>query len=154
MSPPAIQMHHNRSGTAEVAAHLRTCDASFIPLLSQSVDLDTYAAKIVARADRFEAWTDGRLAGLVAAYCNDPALRVCFVTSVSVVPDCQGHGIASRLLGACVAYARRAGFKHVELEVDGHNTAAAGLYRKQGFAAVGMRDDSLILQLAFEGAPE
>jgi ribosomal protein S18 acetylase RimI-like enzyme len=154
MSAPAIQLHRNRSGTAEVAEHLRACDASFARPLSQRVDLDTYAAKIVTRAERFEAWTGGRLAGLVAAYCNDPARRVCFVTSVSVVPDCQGRGIASHLLAACVAHARRAGFKHVELEVDGHNTAAAGLYRRQGFAEVGMREYSQILQLAFQGTPE
>lgn len=148
MSAPAIDLHRNHAGAAEVAAHLRACDASFVPPLSERIDIDTYSAKIVDQAERFEAWTDGRLAGLVAAYCNDPARRACFVTSVSVVPDCQGRGIASRLLGACVAHARRAGFKHVELEVNHHNTAAADLYRKQGFAAVDSRDCSQILQLA------
>lgn len=140
-------VERNRAGAAEVGAHLRECDASFVPPLSERVDLDAYAEKLVSRAERFEAWSDDRLAGLVAAYCNDSERRAAFVTSVSVLPAWQGHGLASRLLQACIEYAQQAGFERVELEVDLRNTAAAPLYRKHGFTITSTRERTLILQL-------
>lgn len=140
-------LERNRADAAEVSAHLRACDASFVPPLGERVDLDAYAAKIVAQAERFEAWAGDSLAGLVAAYCNDPTRRIAFVTSVSVLPARQGHGLASRLLQDCIADVRRAGFERVELEVDSHNAPAARLYRKFGFEPAGAHDRTQRLRL-------
>ena len=82
---PLVHIHRNRASAAEIDAHLRACDDSFAPALSRRVDIDAYASKIAARAERFEAWANDRLVGLLAAYCNDPERRVAFVTSVSVM---------------------------------------------------------------------
>jgi GNAT superfamily N-acetyltransferase/2-polyprenyl-3-methyl-5-hydroxy-6-metoxy-1,4-benzoquinol methylase len=125
---------HNRASAAEVAAHLRSCDSSFVPPLSERVEIGGYAQKLVAHAERFEVWCDNRLAGLVAAYCNDVERRAAFVTTVSVLPPWRGQGLGSRLLRACIQHVRQAGFERVELEVDLRNTAAVLLYRKHGFA--------------------
>ena len=58
----------NRGTEAQIVEHLRKCDANFVPALSERVSLDEYARKIVEQAVRFEAWADGELIGLVAAY--------------------------------------------------------------------------------------
>ena len=98
------------------------------------MDLAAYADRIVRHAERFEAWSGPQLAGLVAAYCNDPQGHRAFITSVSVLPAWQGHGIASRLLRECLQFVRAAGVEAIELEVHEANVAALGLYRRHGFA--------------------
>lgn len=134
MNATAPKITRNRAEAAQVAAHLAACDATFIPPLSARVDLAAYADRIVRHAERFEAWSGPQLTGLVAAYCNDSNGRRAFITSVSVLPDWQGRGIASRLLRECVQFIRAAGFESVELEVHEANDAALGLYRRHGFA--------------------
>ena len=44
------------------------------------------------------------LVGLVAAYCNASDRRLAFVTSVSVLPDWSGQGLASRLIKDCICH--------------------------------------------------
>lgn len=147
MTHAPFVLQRNRADAAEVGAHLRACDASFVPPLGERVDLDGYAARIVARAERFEAWDQDRLAALVAAYCNDPARRMAFVTSVSVLPSRQGRGLASRLLRECIDHVRLGGFERIELEVDSRNTIAARLYHRHGFEPVGAHDHTRRLRL-------
>lgn len=134
MNDAAPQIARNRGDAAQVAAHFDACDAQFIPPLSARVDLGAYIERIVRHAERFEAWSGQQLTGLVAAYCNDEQRCRAFITSVSVLPAWQGHGIASRLLRECVQFVRSAGFESIELEVHEANDAALGLYRKHGFA--------------------
>ena len=142
-----VQFHRNRASAAEIDAHLSMCDDSFVPPLSRRVEIDAYAAKIVARAERFEAWADDRLVGVLAAYCNNPERRMAFVTSVSVVPGWQGRGIAARLLQACIEHVSEAGIECIELDVDPRNSSATLLYKKHGFSVANNGERTLTLQL-------
>ena len=143
-----IEIHRNRAGAAAIDAHLRACDDSFVPALSRRVEIDAYAATIMARAERFEAWSGDHLIGLLAAYCNDPAQRVAFVTSVSVAPLWQGRGIASRLLRDCIEHVRRSGMQRIELEVDVRSSAATYVYKKHGFSVASTDEQTQTMQLA------
>lgn len=134
MNQADLEIVRNRADAIQVAAHLRACDGAFVPSLSQRVDVDAYATKIVQRAVRFEAWSSQEMAGLVAVYCNAAERRTAFVTSVSVLPRLHGKGIASRLLDACVEYIREMDVERVELVVDTRNEAAKRLYKRHGFA--------------------
>lgn len=137
----------SKADVAQIAAHLQACDAAFVPPLSGRVDIDAYARKIDDKAQRFEAWHDGELVGLVAAYCNAPDRSVAFVTSVSVLPDWQGRGIASHLLENCIGHIRELGFARIELEVDSGNGAARALYEKHGFIVGSTEGRSVIMTL-------
>lgn len=144
----------NRATAADIAAHLRACDAAFLPVLSERLDIDVYAEKLVQRAERFEAWIDSGLAGLVAAYCNAPEKSVAYITNVSVLPRWTRQGIAMQLLGSCVAYARRSGFATCGLQVALDKVHAVSLYEKHGFKVV-RRDGGLlemVLDLKLESA--
>lgn len=147
MNPASVEIRRNQACTAEVSAHLRACDAAFVPPLSQRVALDDYAEKIVSRAERFEAWSGACVVAFLAAYCNDLERRTAFVTSVSVLPPWHGKGIASRLLQACIEYVRESGFERIELEVELQNTAAFNLYQKYGFEVASAGKHSQILHL-------
>lgn len=127
-----------RASEAEIAAHLRACDDSFLPPLSGRIDIGSYAHKIADKAHCFEAWVNGELAGMVAVYCNAKDRNPAFITSVSVLPGLQGLGIASRLMEDCIAHVHGMGFARLELEVGWGNDAAIALYQKHGFVATGL----------------
>jgi len=144
-----VSIDRNRASVAEIRAHLAACDVEFVPSLSSRVDLDAYARKLAANAERIEAWASGRLIGFVAVYCNDTASGCAYITSVSVLPGRRGHGIASRVLLRCLEHVQKRGFRRVELELDARNHSAARLYRRHGFTPLRSDGTSETLQLTF-----
>ncbi len=125
----------------EIAEHLRACDSDFIPQLSKKTDIAAYAEKIVRNSITFEARRNGLLAGLVAAYMNDEKKQAAFITSVSVLRDFTGAGIAGRLIRNCADLGLKQGFKEIILEVSPENTAALKLYEKNGFEKAGINNN-------------
>lgn len=131
----AAEYRSNTASATEIAAHLKQCDAAFVPALSSRREIDAYAQKIVDHAERFEAWAGGTLAGLVAAYCNDRENHRAYITSVSVLEAWKGRGIAAELLKRCIEHATSSGMRCILLEVGSANRPAIKLYEKLGFVA-------------------
>jgi ribosomal protein S18 acetylase RimI-like enzyme len=124
----------NKATEAEICNHLSSCDAEFVrDLTERGVDIAEYGKKIHTRAVRFEAWSDDVLVGLVAAYCNDLTKQMAYITSVSVLNQWQGKGIAAQLIRRSIEHAESLGMKGISLEVAGDNMPAIGLYEKYGF---------------------
>lgn len=123
----------NKALMVEIAEHLYCCDADFVPPLSGRVKINDYAQKIAEKATRFEAWSGGALVGLVAAYCNDHEKRIAYITSVSVMKEWSGQGIAARLMSWCIEHAKVWGMKQICLEVASDNALAIRLYERSGF---------------------
>jgi len=130
-----VECHLNKASEAEIAEHLHRCDADFVPLLSGRVEINDYARKIASKATRFEAWSGGTLVGLVAAYCNDQEKRIAYITSVSLLKEWVGKGIAARLMSQCIEHVKASGMRQISLEVASDNTPAIKLYEKSGFVA-------------------
>jgi ribosomal protein S18 acetylase RimI-like enzyme len=147
----AVALRVNVATVVEIAEHLAQADDAFLPRLSERVDIREYAAKIVARAERFEAWADGTLVGLVAAYCNDAATGTAYITSVSVIAAHRNQGLASRLVAECLELVRRRHFRHIALEVDRQNLPAVGLYAANGFSFVTGSAGTMRLDLDSQG---
>ena len=63
------------------------------------------------------------------------------ITTVSVAPEARGKGVAKQLMLRLVDAALEAQAEHLTLEVRLSNDAAQSLYRKVGFAPVGIRKD-------------
>jgi 2-polyprenyl-3-methyl-5-hydroxy-6-metoxy-1,4-benzoquinol methylase/ribosomal protein S18 acetylase RimI-like enzyme len=123
----------NRASKTKIIEHLQACDASFSPPLSTRVQIKDYARKIECNAMRFEAWKDDRLVGLVAAYFNDHLRRIAYITSVSIVEEFVGKGVANILLKRCVDYAKSSGIYKISLSVSKKNISAIELYKKNSF---------------------
>lgn len=148
MSATSVEWRVNAADAGLIAAHLRACDDTFVPPLSSRVDIEAYAQKLAARSERFEAWSDGVLVGLLAVYCNDLDSRVAYITNVSVMPVSRGQGIASQLIARCVENVTVIGHAAIELEVDTRNQAAARLYEKHGFLPVRASAQATTLRVA------
>ena len=129
----AVEYRLNNASAEQIAEHLLRCNTDFLPLLSGRVNIKDYAQKIVSKATRFEAWSGGMLVGLVAAYCNDQEKRIAYITSVSVMNERAGKGIAARLMKQCIEYVKASGMRQVSLEVAESNAPAIRLYEKIGF---------------------
>lgn len=145
---PTICINH--ADRAELEVHLTHCDSSFVPPLTDRVNIQHYAEKLIDKSLRFEAWHREQLIGLIAVYCNDPSKLTAFITSVSVLPAWRGHGIAANLLANCLDHVRQLGFAVLKLEVDSRNQTAVALYRKHGFVTAYANGNllELILTLA------
>ena len=128
-----LKFAKNTATSQEVLCHLLGCDATFHPALSSRVILADYAEKISQHAIQFEAWSEGQLAGLVAAYCDDPQKGTAFVSNVSVLPSFTKLGIARQLMAVCHKHAVEAGFSKLSLDVDPNAYPALRLYQSLGF---------------------
>ncbi|MDH3375806.1 MAG: GNAT family N-acetyltransferase [Gammaproteobacteria bacterium] len=129
----AVEFTFMKAAEADITMHLRACDSEFVPPLSSRVDINNYAKKIVSKATRFEAWSGGSLIGLLAAYYNDQKDLFAYITSVSVLKEWAGKGIATRLISRCIEHAKVSGMRQISLEVANDNTAAIRTYEKSGF---------------------
>ena len=147
MMSAAVEFLLNKASAAQIADHLRACDADFVPPLSVRVEITDYARKIESNATRFEAWSDDTLVGLVAAYSNDQENHIAYITSVSVLTAWTGKGIAASLMNQCVGHAEVAGMRRIRLEVESDNTRAIRLYEKSRFIADKVTGAFIIMNL-------
>ena len=129
----------------DIELHLLLCDLQFIPPLSDKVDIESYSNKIYDKAITFEAWSQNKLIGVIAAYFNYEE-QFGFITNVSVDPKWTGKGIAAELLKNCLEYTVNSKFKTVSLEVNKNNGKAIGLYTKFGFEKESQKEDSLTMK--------
>ena len=149
-----IKYLSNKASEAEIAKHLLLCDADFVPPLKNRVEINGYAQKIANNATRFEAWSGSTLVGLVAAYCNDQETRVAYITSVSVLRERVGKGIAANLVSQCIEHAKASGMWQISLEVASDNTPAIKLYEKSGFVAGKTDVPFVTMNLSLESGEE
>jgi ribosomal protein S18 acetylase RimI-like enzyme len=145
-----VEYRLNKASEAEIAEHLWLCNTDFVPPLSGRVEINNFAEKIASKAMRFEAWFGGKLVGLVAVYCNDLEKRIAYITSVSVLRESTGKGIAESLIKQCIEHVKALGMRQVSLEVASDNIPAIRLYKKGGFAAVKKNAPFVTMDLYFE----
>jgi ribosomal protein S18 acetylase RimI-like enzyme len=144
--PDQMQYKIKTATEQEVLFHLEDCSASFIPPLSERINIAEYAKKIYENSMTFEAWEAGVLAGLIAAYFNNTRDRIGFITNVSVVKAFTGLGVASKLLAMCIEHARNNDFLKLKLEVNKNNTPAIRFYSKFGFENQTVKNDVLLME--------
>ena len=130
-----IHFAFNESTLPDLLVHLQRADSSFMPPLSQRVDIPAYASKLLAKALRFEAWAEDELIGLVAVYADHERGQL-FISNVSVEQAWQGQGIARKLMDPVLLHAKTSGIGTLSLEVNPDNQPAIRLYTTLGFESV------------------
>lgn len=79
---------------------------------------------------------DGAIAGAILFLAAGDDMEV---ANVVVAPTARRQGVATRLIAAGVAAAGARAARRILLEVGVDNGAAAALYRRRGFVAIGRR---------------
>ncbi|WP_198120662.1 GNAT family N-acetyltransferase [Massilia rhizosphaerae] len=122
-------------------------DNDFTPRLSVKLDFDVYCRKIAEKAVLFTVYEAGKISGLVAVYCNDSAVDSAFVTMVAVRKSARSTGLGSALLRSSFAYAAKAGFKTMRLEIYKTNPGLRSFYGRLGFTVASESDVSVFMEL-------
>jgi len=63
--------------------------------------------------------------------------HVATIGALAIFPECQGEGIASRMMGRIFIHLRELNIKRLELIVESDNPKAINLYKKLGFEIEG-----------------
>ena len=84
----------------------------------------------------FAALEGDELCGYAGMYT---AAELGEINNIAVDPEYRRRGVATALLSALCAHARKAGLSKLTLEVRASNFAALSLYGKNGFYRVGQR---------------
>jgi ribosomal protein S18 acetylase RimI-like enzyme len=142
-----VEFMSNTASVSQIAEHLSSCDAEFKPRLSDRIEISTYAQKIFDKTVRFEAWSNSTLIGFVAVYCDDMRSHTAFISSVSVLAQWMGRGVASQMIAQCVKHVAHAGMQQISLEVKNDNEVAIALYAKIGFVALKSRLSSVTMEM-------
>jgi ribosomal protein S18 acetylase RimI-like enzyme len=87
---------------------------------------------------------------LIAAYCNDLEKRIAYVTSVSVIKEHMGKGVASNLMHQCIKHMNDLGMSQISLEVASDNPSAIRLYEKCGFISSNVSATFITMSLYLE----
>lgn len=131
-----LEFQRGTASEADINIHLTEASPHFEPPLSSYVDIGAYSKKLHERSVTFEAWEDGRLVGLVAAYFDPHGSGKGFISNCSVLHAYLGEGVAADLLVEALSYAAKAGVSDVELEVRKGNSRAVSFYKKHEFEVV------------------
>jgi GNAT superfamily N-acetyltransferase len=109
-------------------------DTSFEALVARIV-ADFAAKQDPAREQAWIAELDGRRVGCVFCVQGDEPgtakLRILLVH-----PDARGHGLGTRLVDTCTAFAREAGYERMRLWTNDVLAAARHIYLAKGFRLV------------------
>jgi ribosomal-protein-alanine N-acetyltransferase len=82
------------------------------------------------------AWDGDRLAGYIGFLLGGEEAHI---TTIATAPEYQRSGVATALILDGIYAVRGTGVKHLSLEVAAGNEPAQALYRRFGFAPVGVR---------------
>ncbi|MBX3634670.1 MAG: ribosomal protein S18-alanine N-acetyltransferase [Rubrivivax sp.] len=103
---------------------------------------------------------DGGDAGLLGYFVAMPGVDELHLLNITVAPAWQRRGLGSGLLDAVRQHAVDRGLAQLWLEVREGNHRARALYRRRGFAEVGLRrgyypaaggrEDAVVMSLALE----
>jgi GNAT superfamily N-acetyltransferase len=85
------------------------------------------------------AEVDGKIAGFV--FLMKETRAVARLRLFLVEPEARGLGIGSRLVKACVRFARRAGYRKITLSTVSLLAAARHIYEKEGFRLIETRPE-------------
>jgi ribosomal protein S18 acetylase RimI-like enzyme len=146
MDANTISYKVNTASEKEIHSHLSESNSSFIPPLSERVNILDYSKKLFERSVTFEAWADNKLIGLIAAYF-DKETNNSFITNVSVAKAYGNLGIAGNLLNMCIDHLTENKGNEIQLEVHKENLPAISFYTKFNFFKAGTKEDMLILKL-------
>jgi ribosomal protein S18 acetylase RimI-like enzyme len=118
--------------------HLIKCNNSFVPKLSDRIDISVYGEKLWSLANLAVAKCEEsyEIVGVAAFYDNDVEKKFAYLSSLSVLHEYRGKGIARELMMKMIQVVVAKGFKKIRLEVHSDNTTAIALYSKFNFVTV------------------
>lgn len=136
-----VELRDLRTGAGDLGWILSAHSELYWAEKGWNYEFERLVARILADFDpseRERAWiatVDGERAGCIFLV-DSKARNYAKIRVLLVTPKARGCGLASRLVDACVAFARERGYAGIELETEGGLGPARKLYASRGFEKV------------------
>lgn len=122
---------------------LKEVDGDFSPALSERVDLDVFADKLLKNANFFYDESDrGNIKCLVAMYANDFEKKYAYIPLVAVASNYRKQGLGSKMMLKALDYIHSLGDGIKIIGIHTNNPIAFELYKKLSFHEVCVCDDN------------
>lgn len=136
MNYKIVQIKNERGQKAKIVAFLNSVNREFAVPLTQKVDLESYAEKLLNNGYIFAAIVDDSIKGIICGYANDMANRRAYASSFVVAPDLRGSGAALELYKNQIRYCCTQGMKELNFTTNKKNAAAIRFYQKMRAAVI------------------
>lgn len=117
----------------ELFTFLNSIDGLFPVPLSNKVDLQQYAEKLLEKGQLCIERRNGEIVGLVAGYTENLTDNMAYISLVGTSEKAQNQGIATKLIKEFCDECRKKNIERVHLYTDIRNSNAIYLYEKIGF---------------------
>lgn len=91
-----FKLKNTRTNQIKLLQYLKTIDSEFVIPLSEKVDLNEYAQKILSQGVVFVSLSEGKISSMVGVYCNDMINRISYVPILSISKQAQADGFHTR----------------------------------------------------------
>lgn len=108
--------------------------------LSNRVDLETYARKVLEKGIVLGIKDDKKLVSASFFYANDNSSRVAYLTLLGTLRQYRGLGYAKKLLTKTLEYCKKKSMTVIQLETDLNNKSAISLYSSFGFEIIEVKE--------------
>ena len=125
---------------------LKDMSSLFIPPLSESLDIKSYAKKLSDKAQFVVCMNEDKMIGFTAYYLNSFAQQI-YITLICVHIKYQSYGIGGMMLNyvaSCTGESDKL-YDTIALEVNKKNGKAHRFYLKQGFEEQEDRGEKLLM---------
>lgn len=114
-----------------IRAFLSEADRTFITPISQKKNLEEYAEKLFEKATICAKCENDRILSMLAGYTDHVEGNKAYIALVATLPEAQGKGYATALLGEFIEICKKKKLDAVHLYSE--NNAAIRMYRNIGF---------------------
>lgn len=119
---------------------LKDIDFELPTPLSNRVDLETYAKKVLEKGVVLGIKDDKKLIAASFFYANDNSSRIAYLTLLGTLRHYRGFGYAKKILTKTLEYCKRKSMLVIHLETDINNKSAISLYSSLGFEIIEVKE--------------
>lgn len=140
---PVIELRDLRTGAGDLGWILSAHSELYWQEKGWNEDFERLVAQIVADfrpSDHERGWiatVNGERAGCIFLVASPGDRNFAKIRVLLVTPKARGCGLASRLVDACVSFAREKGYAGIVLDTEAGLGPARRLYGSRGFSKVG-----------------
>ena len=122
--------------------------------LSQMMDLDEYATKLLQRAEIECAFHNDEIVGLFALYANDHESGIAHAPVAAILPSYRGRGVYKALMSRAIAVARQRGMRRLWGEIEHDTTAAQRVWFSFGARKTATRPTKIVVEIDLTASTE
>lgn len=110
---------------------------------------EEYAEKVLSTGSCLSVIKNNSIQALLILYHNNIETKEAVIPVLSVLPECNGKGMASTLIVKAKEISKESLMKKINVSTWPSNQAAISLYRKHGFEVFSIIEDNVDLSFEF-----